>query len=174
MLVIDVAYDLLYYVFERDKTRSPTVLIDNDRYVSPLCLHLPEKDCSFQSLRNICDRLDYLFGLLDGLNVVVVKILLVDDSDDIVQVILIDREPRQSGLPEDLLDLSHRGTSFDRHDVDSRRQNVDSLDVVEFDRIGDKLTLLFAYGSASLSLFDDSQKLILGKLRLVIPSESLF
>ena len=174
MLVVDVSYDLLDDILQCDKSRSAAVLVHDYGYMRPLELHPSEKDSRLEGLGHVSDRLDDLFRVLYGSDIVVVEILQIDDADDVVQVILINRQSGQSGCLEDLLDLRDRRSSFDRDYVNPRCEDVDGLDVVEFDRVRDELALLLTYGSACLCLFDYRQKLILAELRLIILAKGLF
>ena len=61
--------------------------------MSALGLHLPKEHRRLHGLRHISYRLDYLLDLFDALNIFVVQVFLVDDTDDVIEIVNINRKP---------------------------------------------------------------------------------
>ena len=69
------------------------------------------------------------------------KILLIEDTDYVVQIVLKHRQPRKTRALERLADFLNRSAQLYRDDIDTRCYDVYRLKVFKFNRVCDQLTL---------------------------------
>ncbi len=101
------------------------------------------------------------------------KVLLIDDSDNVIQVVLVHRKSGKPALLKGPADFLHGGSQLHRHDVHSRGNHVYGLQVVELDGVGNQLLLLLADASADLGLLHDGNQLVLGVGPVLLRPEQL-
>ena len=168
MLVIDLADQLLDDILHRHQSRSPAVLVHNDRDMRFAKLQLLEQLRNLHGTRHKDDRLD--IGGNRNLRTfnIIMKIFLIQHADDIVKVVLIDRQSRKSGAQKKRRDLVLALINLNGFDIHARRQHVPGFQVVELDRVLNQLALLPVDAALGLCLLHQRQQLILGD-RFAVP-----
>ena len=107
MLVVDGADELLDQVFERDQAGDAAVLVEDDGDLGPLDAELFEQVVGVLGLGDAVRRAGELAGDDDGVGVVGVghpgeEVLGVEDADDVVAVLAVERDPALARLAEGL------------------------------------------------------------------------
>ena len=119
MFVLDFADDRLKQILDGDETVGAAVLVDDDGHVDALLLHLLQQiahrhqrrheehgaddfelvDGLLQRRRDEADR-HFLFGIEHRRGDAAQRILDVDEADDVVDRVLVDRDARVIDLAE--------------------------------------------------------------------------
>ena len=162
-LVLDIAYDLLQYILHRDDTRSLSVLIDHDRHVHVLILHLMEQIVYVQRIGNhqrLARDIEQRAVLVIVPCVALHYILQMDDSDDIVDVARKERESRKALARHELHRALDVHLGIDRHDLRPVRHYVARLLLVKFYDIRDHLGFLGLEYALFLGLIDHGNDLV--------------
>ena len=92
---------------------------------------------------------------------VVVEVLLVDDTDDLIDFFLIYRDSRKAGLFEDLRQFLFGAVYIDGDHFGPRRHNFFCGQLVELDGVLDELAPLLIDPAAGLGFFDHGQDLVI-------------
>ena len=100
VLVGDLAHDLLEDVLDGDEAGGAAVLVDDDRDVGLLCLHLPQQLVDGLALgdedRRAHDRVDPFDRLAIAVHVrPAYQVLEVGDADDVVEPFADHRDPAE-------------------------------------------------------------------------------
>ena len=90
------------------------------------------------------------------------EVLLVQHSDDAVEVVVIHRQPGIAGRSEFLRDLFLRALDADGLDIHTRRHDFLGVEVVELYRVLDQFALLRLDASFGFHLFYHGKQLVLG------------
>ena len=89
-------------------------------------------------------------------------VLLMYDTDDIVNRIVVNRQTGIAALGKALGDLVHRGVVGHGHNIHTGGQHILGLDVVKLDGAADQLTLAVRQLAVLLGLADHGHQLTLG------------
>lgn len=93
---------------------------------------------------------------------VVVEILLIHNSHNVVDIIIIYRQPGKSGVGESLSDLGFRRIEWNADDVDTRSKNLCGLHLHEADCILNQIAFLVVDVALLGRLLDDGHQFLIG------------
>jgi len=93
---------------------------------------------------------------------VVVEILLIHNSHNVVDIIIIHRQPGKSGVGESLSDLGFRRIERNADDVDTRSKDLCGLHLHEADCILNQIAFLVVDVALLGRLLDDGHQFLIG------------
>ena len=162
MLIPDLTHQLFEDIFQRDDTLGAAVFIHDDRHVVML---LPQDAQQLRDLRGTG-------GIQGGGHQIVdlrllfqasnVEVLFMDDTDDVVDGAMIDRQAGVTRLRKGLRQFFQRDIIRHRHHIHTGGQDLFHLHVIELDGAADQLTLAVGQLTVVLSLADHGHQLALG------------
>ena len=164
VLVADLADDLLQHVLQGDDPGGASVLVDHDHHVGLFEAHLVEQLVDLLLLRHGVDgpqqALDPELIGTGAAHENAEQVLGVDQPDDVVDVLLVDRKPGMALALDDLGDLLQAGALLDGDHVGAGDHHLADQLVADLDDRLDHLPLfLFDY---ALLLGDAEQRHQLG------------
>ena len=171
MLIPDLAHQLLHDVLQGAQALGAAVLVHHDDHVG---LGLLE---DAQQIGDLGVGGGVEHGGDDGGDVVVavvaggVEVLLVDDAHDVVDVLMVDRQPGVAALGEGLGDLVHGIGVLHRHDVHPGGEDLIHLQVAELDGGADKLALILVQTALGLGLVHHGDELLLSDAAVAAAAE---
>ncbi len=169
VLVLDLADDLLEQVLDRDEAGRAAVLVEDDRDVDLPALELVEQVVDRHRLghedRRAQERPEGGPGRGVGLQVRQ-EVLGVEDADDLVDRLLVDRDPRVALLDDEVDRLLERRVRPDPGDRDARDHDLVDAPLAELDDRVDHLLLLGLEDALLAAALDDQAELLGGDLRL--------
>ena len=164
VLVLDLADDLLEQVLDRDQAGGPAVLVEDDRDVDLPPLELVEQVVDRHRLRHEHRRPQQRAqrgpragaGLQERQ-----QVLRVEDADDLVDRLLVDRDPAVA-LLDDRVDrlLEASPSAGRRHDRDPRDHHLVEAALAELDDRVDHLLLLGLEDALLAAALDDEPELL--------------
>ncbi len=92
----------------------------------------------------------------------IVEILLIHNSHDVVDIIVIHRQPGESSVGEGLCDLGFRRVERNTDHVDTRGENLRRFHLHKADRILNQIALLVVDVALLGCLLDDRHQLLIG------------
>ncbi len=170
VLILDLADDLLEEVLDRDQAGGPAILVEDDRDVDLPPLELVEEVVDRHRLGHEHGRPQQRAergplartGFQDRQ-----EILGVEDADDLVDRLLVDRDPAMA-LLDDLVDrFLERRRCGQARDRDPRHHDLVEAALPELDDRVDHLLLLRLENALLAAPLDDQPELLGGDLRLV-------
>src|SRR4051794_124073 len=142
-LVGDLADDLLEDVLHRDEPRGVAVLVDDDRHVELLRLHLAQQlgdalllGDEHRRSERVADAFVGRAGVLPSN-----EVLEVHEADDVVGTALVRRDARKAGVDRGADPLLDHRVDFDRDHVGTREHHLAHERVAEFEDRVDELAL---------------------------------
>ena len=163
VLVPDVADDLLEQVFHRDDAQRAAVFVGDDRHVVARPLEGAE---NFRELLTLEHKERRLHDVPQGGRLAVRErleiIARVQDADDIVNRVFVDRDARIAVLDNDVLDFLLRIFYVEEYHVDARREDFFCGRLVKVERRAHHFALAFLEHAFLLDALDDVFQLVLG------------
>src|SRR5699024_3711557 len=149
IVIHNIAHNLFQNIIEGDKPFCATVFIYHDGNMGSLLLEITQQVIQFLSSRNkecfTRNGAPVNGGTLDIGVDIGQHIFGVDDSQDIVQIVLINRHPRYAFAPDKREHLIQRVSSRDSHNINARSHNFAHADITKLDNILDNFALITFY-----------------------------
>src|SRR5712671_4612344 len=170
VLVLDLADDLLEEVLDRDEAGRPAVLIEDDREVDLPALELVQEVVDRHRLGDIDGRPKERPEVRSGAGRFAQErqeILGVEDPEDLVDRLVVDRDTAVAVLHDRLDRLVERRRRLDGRHRDPRHHHLVDATAAELDDRVDHLLFLGLEDALLPPPLDDEAKLLGGDLRLV-------
>ena len=167
-LILNFADNLLDDVLDGDDAGSSAVLVNCDNHLVTTCLHLGEQRNDVFGIRHVVRRTHEARDLL--VTGVLIKhwlqqIFDVSDAHDAIDILVVDRDTRETRLAHDAKDLADSCSVLHGGHVNARDHNLADNGVAHLD---DLVNHGFFFFGEVLGILDYVAKLFLGDLLAVI------
>ena len=160
MLVVDLAHQFFQHVLHGDDAVGAAVFIQQDDQVGLARPEQLQQVADGQAGRREHRLLHDLRDVGDALVGHLVEILLMQDTDDMVQVLVIDRNPGEPGVAERVRGLFNRRVVLQGGHVHPGRHDVRRVLVVELDGGTDQFALFLLDVALGLGFIDHGHQFI--------------
>ena len=127
MFILDLPDDLLEDVFDRDDALGSPLLVDDQGNVHLLLAHLPEQLVDGLAIRDhhrLPGKIPGRLALAGAGPEALQQIIRVEDADDVVDVTVVDRDPREPRVLNRLQGLVHARRPVQSHHIDPRHHDL--------------------------------------------------
>ena len=161
MFIPDFPHQLLQNIFQSYNAHGSSKLIDYHRNMHLIFLKFLQEDVDFLTLSHIQRRSDNGLHAAHTAIHLIIKVLLVNDPYNVVDLILIDGETGVSGLAKHrryLLFIRIDGNSCH---IDTRGCDIHGFQLCKFNGALDQASFLFINPAILFRLLHDSKQLLL-------------
>ena len=162
VFVPDLPHQLLHDVLQGHQALGAAVLVHYNNHVGLLPLENPQQLGDLGIAGGVQHGAGN--GLYVGLTTIAggVEVLLMDHADDVVDVLMVHRQPGVTALGEGLSDVVHGVGVLHRHDVHAGGEDLIHLHIIELDGGADELALVLVQPALDLGLVHHGHQLFLG------------
>ena len=168
VFIPDLAHQLLQNVLHRDDSQRAAEIIDHDRDVGFLVLkrfqNVPDFGVLIDEQRLRHDLGDGLIGHFP----VDVEILLMENANDLINGIPVDKQPGEPGLGEGLCDFLVALVDVNGFQLDAMGQNFRRRQVAELQGVSQKLTLVLINAAVMLHVLHEKKQLFMGHFGVAV------
>ena len=169
VFVPDLAHDLLQQILKGDQPGSGAVLVQNDGEIHRIILHLQHELGDFLVFigkvcfpQNIADMKIFLRPLMEK------QIFHIDDTDDIVRRIFVDRKPGKHFFLENFQQVIVAVINIGKYHIGPGNHDIFGLGVAKIKHVVDH-DLFFIFQNAFLmAYFHDGAQLVGGEVAIFL------
>ena len=111
--------------------------------------------------------LEMVLNILDKLMRIFIEILLVKNTDDVINGIAVNGQAREAAIRENDFDIVRARVNRNRHNVNTRRQDILGIQIVELNGALDELALLLVNAALLLRFLNEGEDLTFCNGRLL-------
>ena len=174
MLIVDFADEFFQHILHRDDAFSSAKFIQHNQHMRLLRLEQLQQLGELQRRRGINRRFHNVHDTIHALMLTGIKILFIEDANDVIHVLVVDRDAGIPCFAQEIRGFFHRRSVLQRRHVHTRGHDVQHVAVVvELDDGANQFSLMFIYITVVLCLIHHRHDFRLNKAFRVCGLEQL-